>query len=395
MNLVARGLLETHAIFMLALESDFGWSRTDVSGIYSIALLTFGFTGPLVGWLLDRLGPPRVYALGLFLIVSAFSFSSHSHQLWQLALSQGLMLGFGIACLSSVSLTTLLSRWFQRFLSTAMAFAYASMGIGVMIFSPFAEKLNSMLGWRDSYLVMTLLALACIPFVGILFRLRAAEGNPVLKRRAEEQRIPLSSVKCISVVQALKSIEFWGLAWVYFVTGIGSFTVLLQTPAYMIQLGYSPAFAAGVYGAIGFLSPAGIIGITLLSQRFGRTPTILVSYAMSILGVVCLLGFDYTASLLLLGLFVLFYGGTFGCRAPAIGALAAGCFNGPSLGRIYGLITVFSGIGASAGAYLGGWFYETTGQYQLGALFAIGMFLLGNLPFWTVPGLAGRQPQTR
>ena len=104
----------------------------------------------------------------------------------------------------------------------------------------------------------------------------------------------------------MRRIEFWGLTWVYFMTGIGSFTVLLQTPAYLIALGYSPAFAAKAYGAIGLLSPAGIIGITVLSQRLGQTPAILASYALSFLGVVCLLAFDQTSSMILLGLFILF-----------------------------------------------------------------------------------------
>jgi len=42
MNLLARGIMEAHAIFMLSLEQEFEWSRTEVSGIYSIAMLTFG-----------------------------------------------------------------------------------------------------------------------------------------------------------------------------------------------------------------------------------------------------------------------------------------------------------------------------------------------------------------
>ncbi|MEC8189438.1 MAG: hypothetical protein VX059_11680, partial [SAR324 cluster bacterium] len=102
---------------------------------------------------------------------------------------------------------------------------------------------------------------------------------------------------------------------------------------------------------------------------------------------VFLLLFEKTSSLFLLFLFILFYGGTFGCRAPAIGNLAAQNFNGPSMGRIYGLITIASGLGAATGAYLGGFFFELTGQYQYGAFFSMSMFLVGNLPFWVIPGL--------
>ena len=132
MNLLARGIMETHAIFMLSLEQEFEWSRTEVSGIYSIAMLTFGLTGPAVGFLLDRLGPPKVYTLGLLLIIAGLGLSSISDSLWVFRISQGLMMGFGAGCLSTVSLTALLSRWFQSFLSIAMAFAYDATGIGIM-----------------------------------------------------------------------------------------------------------------------------------------------------------------------------------------------------------------------------------------------------------------------
>ena len=82
MNLLARGFMETHAIFMLSLEQEFDWSRTEVSGIYSVAMLTFGFCGPAVGFLLDRLGPTRVYTLGLLFIITGLSISSTSDSLW-------------------------------------------------------------------------------------------------------------------------------------------------------------------------------------------------------------------------------------------------------------------------------------------------------------------------
>ena len=113
-----------------------------------------------------------------------------------------------------------------------------------------------------------------------------------------------------------------------------------------------------------------------------------MSYLLSLLGVVFLLLFEQTSSMIMLILFVLFYGGTFGCRAPAIGHLAAQNFNGPSMGRIYGLITIASGLGGATGSYLGGYFYEISGHYQLGAFFSIGMFLIGNLPFWVISGLS-------
>ena len=65
MTLVARGVTETYAIFLLPLSQAFGWERTAVSGVYSVTYVVVGTAGPAVGWLFDRWGPMRLYLLGI------------------------------------------------------------------------------------------------------------------------------------------------------------------------------------------------------------------------------------------------------------------------------------------------------------------------------------------
>ena len=232
-------------------------------------------------------------------------------------------MGFGAASLSTVSITALLSRWFEHHLIIAIAFAYATMGLGVMLFSPLVESLSEEFGWRQSYLMLALIGVIGLPMAWLLLRLRADHGNPVIHQRLAEsgRSNPLES--SVGVGDALRTFEFWGLAWVYFMTGVGSFTVLLQTPAFLVDMGYSTSFAAKIYGTIGLFAPAGIIGITVLSRRYGQTPMILLSYSLSFFGVLCLLGFERSPMMFLLVLFVLLYGGTLGCRASAISTLAS------------------------------------------------------------------------
>jgi len=55
-NMLGRGLADTYAVFLLPLEREFGWSRSELTGVYSVYLLVSGFTAPLVGLLFDRFG---------------------------------------------------------------------------------------------------------------------------------------------------------------------------------------------------------------------------------------------------------------------------------------------------------------------------------------------------
>ena len=51
--------------FIIPLSRDFGWSRTTISAIFSVARLESGLLGPLEGWAVDRVGPRRLMVVGI------------------------------------------------------------------------------------------------------------------------------------------------------------------------------------------------------------------------------------------------------------------------------------------------------------------------------------------
>src|SRR5712671_1322937 len=84
-----RGLGDTYVVFLLPLEREFGWSRSQLTSVYSIYLLVHGFTSPLVGMLFDRLGPRWVYATGMACVGAAFLLAGELVSLWQFYLFIG------------------------------------------------------------------------------------------------------------------------------------------------------------------------------------------------------------------------------------------------------------------------------------------------------------------
>jgi MFS family permease len=53
-------------------EREFGWSRTAISGAFSLARIESGLLGPMEGYVTDRVGPQRMMFIGLFLCVAGF-----------------------------------------------------------------------------------------------------------------------------------------------------------------------------------------------------------------------------------------------------------------------------------------------------------------------------------
>ena len=59
------GLLQqSFGAYVVLLERDFGWSRTTLSGAFSIVRVEEGLLGPLQGWMIDRFGPRLPEELG-------------------------------------------------------------------------------------------------------------------------------------------------------------------------------------------------------------------------------------------------------------------------------------------------------------------------------------------
>ena len=60
------GVRSSFSVFYVALLEEFRWTRAEAAGVQSVAMLTYTFVAPVVGGLIDRLGPRRVIAAGIF-----------------------------------------------------------------------------------------------------------------------------------------------------------------------------------------------------------------------------------------------------------------------------------------------------------------------------------------
>ena len=63
-------LMHSYPVYLVAFIADFGWSRAETSIAYSVSQLVGGVSSPLVGYLVDRLGPRRLLLLGGGLLVA-------------------------------------------------------------------------------------------------------------------------------------------------------------------------------------------------------------------------------------------------------------------------------------------------------------------------------------
>jgi MFS family permease len=377
-----RGLGDTYAVFLLPLEREFGWARSELTGVYSVYLLVNGFTAPLVGLAFDRLGPRWVFGAGIACLGAAFFLAGGLVSLWQFYLLIGALVGIGVSLNGMVPGSALLARWYRARLSTAIGIAFSAVGVGTLIFVPLAQYLVSEYDWRFTYRIFgaSLLVLAPIVLFALPWRLFAA-GHPDYqpKLRKGEGGWTLRAAAGTRV--------YWGLAQLFFCTATAMFSVVVQLVAFFVDAGFSPLTAATAYGALGMLSAASIMGSGFLSDRFGYRQMVTVSFVGTATGMLILFFLSNLSSHLLLVLFVAIFGLCMGVRGPIVSSVCARFFAGANVATIYGTIYSCNAIGAAFGSYIGGVLHDLTGGYRAGLAFALVFIALAAAPFWTVPAL--------
>jgi MFS family permease len=384
LNMFGRGLGDTYAVFVLPLEREFGWSRSQTTSVYSIYLLVHGFTAPLVGLLFDRVGPRWVYGAGTAFLGAAFFFASQLTSLWQFYLLIGALVGAGVSLNGMVPASALLSRWFRARLSTAIGIAYSSFGVGTLVLVPLAQQLVAQLDWRGAYRILGAALLFAAPIVMLTIPWRRFTAGSMEHRSGKGAK---AGAEGWTVRKALRSPVYWGLTQVFFFTAAGMFAVLVQLVAFFIDAGFSPIAAATAYGATGMMSAMSVMGSGFTSDRFGYRRVISASFVGTATGMALLLAMAFTPQAWLLVLFVPTFGLCMGVRGPIVSSVSTRYFAGPNVAAIYGGIYAANAVGAAFGSFVGGLLHDLSGGYKIGFAFALVCVAVASAPFSTVPAL--------
>lgn len=379
MNMLARGLGESFAVFLLPVTEDLGWSRGAFSSVYAVYMIAQGLAAPLAGALFDRHGPRAVWVPALMMFGAGMLVASEMTELWMAFLGPGVMVGFGVAGTGMSVGAGLIARWFRKELTMAMAGAYAGLSVGMITVAPLAAWIIETEGWRAAYRIMgvTLLAAGPVLLVALPWTRLGAGRWPTAAR----------SRSLFPPRRILTERAFIGLFVSLAMTAVCTWSILLQLVAFLTELGFTPLAAATAYGVVGGLSIVGILATGWLGDRFGRRRVLTASFAGSALGVLILWALKLTPSLALLVAFIAVFGCNMGSRGPVVTALVARLYP-RNVGAVFGMITIGLGIGSALGGFLSGLLHDLTGGYEGGFVLALAAAGFGLAPFWLVRPIA-------
>ena len=389
--MVGRGVGDAFMVFMLPLSAEFGWTRAQVSSVYSIYLIVNGLGAPLTGMLIDRWGPRLVYPLGLALLGSACLMASQLGTIWQFQLCIGLVAGMGTSMLGMVPASMLISRWFRDRMSTAMGFAYAGFGTGTILLVPLAQSSIELQGWRETYFAMGVGLFILMPLLLLLPWKKIAPRDAV-KGKDEAPAVPRWTL----LKAAFRTRAYWQIVTLFAFTSMTTFSVITQVVPFFVQSGLTPLEAATAFGTAGLLSVFGIPLSGWAGDRVGFRRTVTTTFVFTLLGIAALMLLAYHPARWLVLAWVICFGTMMGARGPIVSSLAARHFRGPGFATIYGTMFGWMSLAGAFGGFMSAWLFDMTGGYKAGILFSMLTVFVAVSPFWMRnPITSARTPGTR
>ena len=264
-------------VMLPVLEAEQGWSRGQMSGAFSLAILLSGIFAAPVGRWLDERGPRLLMTAGsisatlLLLALSQVTSLAQFYVVWAL-------IGVTMSAVLYEPAFAVVTAWFERKRTRAITSVTLMAGLASTIFMPIESWLIELQGWRMALVTLAgFLALTTIPAHALLLRRRPADlglhvdGEPPAAgsssgpaagpRAAAGKRPP------VSVAAALREPAFRWLAVAFSLATVTNIAIGVHLVAYLQDRAFDATFAATATGMVGAMQVAGRIVLMVLGAR--------------------------------------------------------------------------------------------------------------------------------
>lgn len=366
------------SILIDPLSDAFGWSRAEVSAAKSVLTAGFVMTGPIIGYLADKVGVRRIGMISLAsLSLAMFAMTQIGPSIISFYAFL-LMLSFAGAGTTPLVWTRAVASCFKEGRGLALALTLVGPGI-VGVFTPeLLDTLIARFDWRAAYIAMGLFAaLALIPVSLFFF-----EGSIVAKSDA-----PAAPHSGVTVIEAIRGRHFWQIGFGFLLVGAVISALMVHLVPLITDAGIPRNIAVRTAGVLGMAVIFGRLLTGYLVDRIHPPYVAGLFLFMPVIG--CLIVITGPVSAAVMVFVVLCIGLAAGSEVDLIPFLTARYFGLKSWGKIYGWMFAAFYTGVGFGPPFFGLMHDIYGSYDLAIMCAIPLLSLGVLAVATL----GR-PQT-
>jgi MFS transporter, OFA family, oxalate/formate antiporter len=383
-SLVVFGISYSFGVFFDRMLIEFGRSRGETSLVFGVQTFVMYVGAAVIGGFVDRYGTRRLLLGAMGLLAVGLGGVALSTSFVQVVLFYGVVTSLGLSIVYVVAFATI-PRWFDRRRGFAGGLASAGTGVGMLLATPAASTLIVTIGWRSTYALFLIVALALLAIA-----VSVIAGDPhqldidatgefpdglVTERRLTSWRDQLRET--VSVART-PSFLFVLLGWVGIYTTL--YVVFAHLVVYTTDAGMGRSVGVWALGLIGGATSLSRLVIGLVSDRFGRVRVFVTCSAVMGLSTLTLTATD---SELGVYLFALVYGAAYGGNGALLSPLTADLFGADNINVVFGLVSVSFAISGLLAPPAAGVVYDAFANYApafavAGALGVLGAGLVAG-----------------
>jgi MFS family permease len=367
--LVSMGLRQTFGLFFNAFEEGLNSTRTEFGFAIGLQMLFWGMFAPIFGILADKFGGRIavfigfiIFGLGIYMLYSG----PNTGIFFQISL--GVLVGTALgATAMSVPVSEVGKHFSNEKRTIATGIVTAAASIGYFLSPLFTQYTLGAVGWEQTLKYFMYFIL--FGLIASLFIL-PKKVDTILK--PEKKQYFTDALK-----EAFSHKGYVLLLAGFFVCGFQITLVGTHIPGYMQDRGLGGWTATIILSLIGLFNIIGTLGIGYLGTKYSNKILLSILY---FLRAIILSIFIFSPPSFYMSVF---FGVTFGLlwlsTVPPTNGIVAKIFGTKYLSTLFGIVFLSHQIGAFAGSFLGGYFYDLYGSYDYAWYIAIALSVFATL----------------
>ncbi|KAI7834528.1 major facilitator superfamily domain-containing protein [Kickxella alabastrina] len=326
----------------------------------------------IAGSLCERIGLGMTTLIGGSLIGVGLFTAGFCTEVWQLALTQGVLAGAGIGTVFIV-VSTIPSSWFSKNQGFLMGVVHSGSGVGGLVLSPLTRFFINRYGLSGSVKIFGTIIVCGISLFS------NQKVSSLAKKRMSVRSFGVRDVH--STRGVLRSQEFWYLNIAVMLAEAAFYVVLFFLPVYSIGIGLTSEQGALIAGVANGATIIGRITIGYIADMAGNINMFFLTHFFVTLA--CFFLWFPAKSFLIMIAFACTFGLFAGSLTPMIPLCSVTLFGQNGLANNVGLLGIGMVLTTTAAPVVARVFYEKIGQsgsgYGAVALFCGGIYLVATL----------------
>ena len=367
--LVSMGLRQTFGLFFSAFEEGLNCTRTEFGLAIGLQMLFWGIFAPIFGILDDKFGGNKavfigfiIFGLGIYMLYSGPNTGIYFQ------ISLGVLVGTALgATAMSVPVSEVGKHFSNEKRTVATGIVTAAASVGYFLAPLFTQYTLGTVGWEH-----TLKYFMYVILFGLITSLFILPKKQVSVLKTEKSQNFTDAMK-----EAFSHKGYVLLVAGFFVCGFQITLVGTHVPGYMQDRGLGGWTATIILSLIGLFNIIGTLGIGYLGTKYSKKVLLSILY---FLRAIIIAIFIFSPPSIYMSIF---FGITFGLlwlsTVPPTNGIVAQIFGTKYLSTLFGIVFFSHQIGAFAGSFLGGYFYDLYGSYDYAWYIAIALSIFATL----------------